>query len=322
MRLLNPISAALAILTLSAEAKPRDAILLSQVESLTLRADRQTTHNRAPAAPQLRCISPSALCALHRVDLMRCENRGAGYDGEDIQWTCTAQLPAELKLGSTDVTCEGYTSPDDPYVLKGSCGVEYRVVLTREGEERWPDLAGGGGETAGGGVAGDWFPVLFWVIFVAVVGYIVYGALTGPGGDGQHRAGNDHFGGGGGGGPGGGDDGWDDPPPPYPGTNDHNNSNNNNRRSQSKRSGRATGQQQGWRPDVRSAGLGAAAGAAAGYGFGRMGNNSSSNNGGRNNNYGSTWGGGNGGEGSSRSNSSTSSSSRYESTGFGSTSRR
>lgn len=82
-----------------AAAKPRNAILLSNVESLTLRGDRQTSHRRVDAIPQLQCISSRALCAKYEIDLMRCENKGSGYDTEDIQWTCTAQLPPELKLG-------------------------------------------------------------------------------------------------------------------------------------------------------------------------------------------------------------------------------
>lgn len=81
-------------------AKPRDAILLSQVESLTLRGNKQTSHRRVSAIPQLKCISSQDICAKYAIDVMRCENKGAGYDTEDIQWSCTAQLPPELKLGA------------------------------------------------------------------------------------------------------------------------------------------------------------------------------------------------------------------------------
>ncbi|KAJ4402514.1 hypothetical protein N0V82_010778, partial [Gnomoniopsis sp. IMI 355080] len=219
---LNPVSSLLALLTLSAgtaeaAAKPRDAILLSQVESLTLRGDKQTAHRRVSAIPQLKCISSRDICAKYAIDVMRCENKGSGYDSEDIQWSCTAQFPPELKLGSTDVICEGYSSPDDPYVLKGSCGVEYRVVLTRAGEDKWPDLAGGGGGSSLPSVDSA-FPILFWIIFVAVLGYIVVSACRAtPNGPARPRAPrrNNNNGGGGGGG---GGDGWDDPPPPYPGT--------------------------------------------------------------------------------------------------------
>ena len=68
---------------------------------------------------------------------MRCKNSGSDYDEDSIQWTCTASLPEEFKLGSTDVICEGYDYPEDPYILKGSCGVEYRLVLTEKGQEKY-----------------------------------------------------------------------------------------------------------------------------------------------------------------------------------------
>lgn len=113
MRALTSTAAGLALLATSAgaaKAKPRDAILLSQVESLTLRADRQTTHRRVPAVPQLKCVSPQAVCSKYKVDVMRCENKGSGYDDEDVQWSCSASLPPELKLGSTDVVRSEFAS--------------------------------------------------------------------------------------------------------------------------------------------------------------------------------------------------------------------
>ncbi|UZP43931.1 hypothetical protein NXS19_011743 [Fusarium pseudograminearum] len=129
-----PISLAylLALPALTLAARPKDAIKLSDVKSLTLRGNgAMTNHRRVGAIPQLRCVSKKALCEIYDMDVMRCTNDGAGWGDEDVQWSCTASLPEELKLTTTDVICEGYNSPDDPYVLKGSCGVEYRVALTR-----------------------------------------------------------------------------------------------------------------------------------------------------------------------------------------------
>ena len=59
--------------------------------------------------------------------------------------------------------CEGYESPEDPFVLKGSCGVEYRLVLTESGEERYGVVE----EAKGfGGAKGEWFSrVVFWLFF-------------------------------------------------------------------------------------------------------------------------------------------------------------
>jgi hypothetical protein len=259
---------------------------------------------------------------------MRCKNAGSDYDENNIQWTCTASLPEEFKLGSTDVICEGYDYPEDPYILKGSCGVEYRLILTDKGHERYGKGRGGGGwssdddentsKTFGANVA----QALFWLVFIGILVYIVYSAFIartqGPT-DGAMVPGNrPGWGGGGGGGGWGGGDDHDDPPPPYYDT----------RPGYSKQGYGSAPGTQGWRPGFWSGALG---GAAATWAADRMRNNRGNQTGGStwgNRSGGSTWGGGGGGydngEGSSRSSSgsSFSSSTRHESTGFGSTSRR
>ncbi|KAI1375884.1 hypothetical protein F4677DRAFT_104231 [Hypoxylon crocopeplum] len=291
----------------SGASQPKNAILLSEVQSLTLRGGgAKTAHRRVSAAPQLKCVSAPGVCKLHEVDVMRCTNQGAGYDAEDVQWSCAASLPPELKLGSTDVVCEGYSGPGDPYVLKGSCGVEYRLVLTELGEQKYPELANGGGGWKWGGQDQDGQPdgsaILFGVVFVLVCAWIIYSACFAANGNnrrlGAQRRPRNNGGGGGidpGFGPGGGGGGWDDPPPPYSGPKS------------------SPAQQQGWRPGFWT---GLAGGTAAGYMAGnRAGNRQEPRN------YG--WGAGpSGSSSSSRSDSRSTSSARYESTGFGSTSRR
>ncbi|KAH9900397.1 hypothetical protein F4778DRAFT_139771 [Xylariomycetidae sp. FL2044] len=326
------LAAALLPTPSAAKAKPKNAILLSDVQSLTLRHDAQTAHRRVSAVPQLKCVSSPTVCRLHAVDTMRCTNQGSGYDDEDIQWSCAASLPPELKLGSTDVICEGYAGPDDPYVLKGSCGVEYRLVLTDLGEKKFPEIAKGGRPTWGGGSNGgkkgdtDWSAVLFGVLFVGVCIWILVSACTQASANrrqtpGQRRGGGGGGGGGGGPGFGGGDGGgWfnndtsDDPPPPY---------SKSTRSSSSRGSSRSNNNaQEGWRPGFWT---GLAGGSAAGY---AAGSRASRNN---NNSTGGYGGGGwgSGGESSSSSSgwgsgsgSGSTSSARYESTGFGSTNRR
>lgn len=283
-----------------AAARPKNAILLSEVQSLTLRGNgAMTSHRRVPAMPQLKCISNKEVCKLYEPDVMRCTNQGSSYGDEDIQWSCTATLPEELKFGSTDVICEGYSSADDPYVLKGSCGVEYRLVLTNKGHQRYPDISDGSGWFNNGSGGVDISAWLFGVIFVVILGWILYSACCAAQNQQRPQRRRPGFGGGGGGGgwhPGWGPD--SDPPPPYPGT-------------------KPSDQQQGWRPGFWS---GLAGGTAAGYYAGNR--NQNRNN--YQNDYGSVgrnngWGGSSNGSSSS---SSSGGSTRHESTGFGSTSRR
>lgn len=277
---------------------------------------------------------------VHEIDVMRCTNEGGGYGGaSDAQWSCTAPLPPELRLGSTDVVCEGYAGPDDPHVLRGSCGVEYRMALTERGEERFPELVGKTSKKNGGGglfweggraeedgeeEAIDWSAWIFGVVFVAVALWILVSACCAAGNGGGNgrvrrapRRGGGAGGGGGfwpGGGGGGGGGGWDDPPPPYPGT----------------KPSYSSSQAEGWRPGFWS---GLAGGAAAGYAannFGNRNNNSSSSSRNDSGRLRNSYGGGGGGGSSSSSwgsssrsgGSGSTSSDRYASTGFGSTSRR
>jgi hypothetical protein len=273
---------------ISAAKAPKNAILLSNVKTLTLRSNAKTAHRRVPAVDQLTCKGPA--CKYHKLDLLRCTNAGSDYNTEDIQWTCTASLPSEFKLGSTDVQCEGYAHRDDEYVLKGSCAVEYRLLLTDLGEEKY------GGSMWGGKGSGEDWPlgsVLFIFAFLGIAGWILYSLFTAPHGaqPGAARRPRNFFGGGPGGGPD--NDPWD-PPPPYPGKRNTYGSARSN---------------ESWRPGFWS---GAAAGAAGGYMAGNRGSSSRQQPAPST----SSWGM------PTRSTSHSSSSARHESSGFGSTSRR
>jgi hypothetical protein len=242
---------------------------------------------------------------------MRCTNAGSSYDDADVEWSCTANLPQEFKLGSTDVICEGYSSSEDPYVLKGSCGVEYRLVLTELGEEKYGTgwFSKGDGSKLKGKLQVETktdtiVTTLFWLLFVGVAVWMLYSYCTQM----ARRAQGGAFprpprGPGGGGGGGGFWPGNDDPPPPY------------DYQPPRGKPSYPRSSSQGWRPGFWT---GAGAGATAGYAAGRAGRRTdSAPTAGRR----GLWD--NAGEGSSRGSSSSSpSSARYTSTGFGSTTRR
>ena len=38
----------------------------------------------------------------------------------------------EYRFGKVEVTCEGYEYPDDPYILRGSCGVSIGQEFQRK----------------------------------------------------------------------------------------------------------------------------------------------------------------------------------------------
>ncbi|KAL1302586.1 hypothetical protein AAFC00_002964 [Neodothiora populina] len=279
-----------------AARKPSNSVLLSNIKSLTLRGGKDTTARRLKPVPQLSCVGGNA-CDLYDIDVMRCTNSGSDYDADNVQWTCKASLPPEFKLGATDVICEGYDSAEDPYILKGSCGVEYRLVLTETGEEKY----GHRDDYSGDGPATRSERIMFGLCLAFIVGVIGYGVWTSCT-RGAQRPPAGGRGGAGGGWGWGGDDDNDDPPPPYdprpPGT----------------KGSQQAPNTQGWRPGFWTGTAAGAAGAymAANRGFGQrtdpmVGSSRSAQ--ARSNSNGS-------------SSSSPPSSARYESTGFGGSRRR
>ncbi|KAF9947996.1 hypothetical protein BGZ72_010085 [Mortierella alpina] len=169
-----------------------------------------TTGRRTSPVPQTSCVGGNA-CGDYEPDVIQCTN--AGFDGNDVQWTCQADLPNNLKFGKLDVYCEGYDYPDDPYVLKGSCGLEFKLYYTDmrydQGSQwespQWIHRA----------KSRSWTDTLFLSAWVSVVGYILYqfvkACLQQPLRDGDapppYRASGGGFGGPGGGGGGGGNGG-------------------------------------------------------------------------------------------------------------------
>ncbi|NXC38644.1 SARAF factor, partial [Penelope pileata] len=108
-------------------------VLLRDVQALTLHRGRYTTARRTAAVPQLQCTGGSGGCS--RVpEVVQCHNKG--WDGYDVQWQCKADLENTLRFGQIEVSCEGYDYPDDPYILRGSCSLLFRLELTEEGERQ------------------------------------------------------------------------------------------------------------------------------------------------------------------------------------------
>lgn len=312
---------------------PKNAVLLSKVSALTVRAGKQTASRRVKPVPQLQCVGPANICKLYAVDVMRCTNEGADYDENNIQWSCKASLPEDFKLGATDVSCEGYLSSEDPYVLSGSCGVEYRLLLTDKGEAKYGSQdpwRSGGSEDGSSNAAESFVGYLFMALFLGVLFIILrsfYRAWRDEG-RGRPTPRPRGGGGGGGGGPWGGGDDYPptDAPPPYSARPKKATWSS---ASRSTPSSSTRTQQEGWRPGFWT---GAATGAGAGYLAGRAANQPRTQAQPPRPDTGGGWfGGGGGGGGSSYAGPSTprssgsgssSSSARHESTGFGSTSRR
>ncbi|XP_078657592.1 store-operated calcium entry-associated regulatory factor-like [Branchiostoma floridae x Branchiostoma belcheri] len=166
-----------------------ERVLLEDVKVLTLYNGRMTNSRRAGPVPQLKCVGGSAGCSSFVPQVVQCTNQGS--DGYDIQWECKTDMDNAYRFGYVEVSCEGYDYPDDPYILRGSCGLEYTLDFTKEGYEKQNSGGAGyshdyyGDETshygsygAGQGYHGykktSWFGDLVFLGIVALVGYAIY----------------------------------------------------------------------------------------------------------------------------------------------------
>ncbi|KAF7236474.1 Store-operated calcium entry-associated regulatory factor [Varanus komodoensis] len=116
-------------------------ILLREIQALTLYAGKHTNYRRTSPVPQLQCTGGSAGCSAYAPEVVQCYNKG--WDGYDVQWECKAQMDVSYRFGKIEVSCEGYDYPDDPYILKGSCGLEYTLELTKNGQHDKTNFFGG-----------------------------------------------------------------------------------------------------------------------------------------------------------------------------------
>jgi len=97
---------------------------LAKIRALTFYKDEKTAFRRTSSLSQLVCVGKP--CKLYQPEVVRCESLGGS--GTDVDWKCEADLPESLRFGKVEVSCEGWSKPGDPYVLKGSCSLEYRLV--------------------------------------------------------------------------------------------------------------------------------------------------------------------------------------------------
>ncbi|EJD49762.1 DUF1183-domain-containing protein [Auricularia subglabra TFB-10046 SS5] len=186
-------------------------VKLSDIHALTFYAGEKTLARRTSPIAQLKCIGKP--CRTFQPDVVRCTNTGG--TGVDVDWKCETDLPASLRLGRVEVSCEGWARPGDPNVLKGSCGLEYHLLEVPKAYRDDHTSTSDPSKTDYFNKALDWG---FFLLFAAVAAFLAFkileGCLVRPQ---TPRAGGTRPGGGGGTGGGGWFGGQDrnDAPPPY-----------------------------------------------------------------------------------------------------------
>lgn len=110
----------------------KNAVRLQDVSVLTFTKGEYTEGRRRSGIEQLRCVGGGAKGQYEPYTAM-CKN--LGFDGRDVAWKCEADLPAEFTLGKVTVSCEGFDYPEDSYVLKDSCALEYNLEYSEVGKQ-------------------------------------------------------------------------------------------------------------------------------------------------------------------------------------------
>lgn len=123
-------SKVLVCILISIESGRCQKIKLTEIDHLTFHKDRLTTGRRLSPVSQLKCDSNLYLisysnCYKFQPQIVHCYNRNVG--GLVVQWECKADLDKRVQFSVLKVSCEGYEYTSDPYVLIGSCGLEYSL---------------------------------------------------------------------------------------------------------------------------------------------------------------------------------------------------
>jgi len=158
-------------------------VKLKDVDVLTLYQGKMTNGRRSSPIPQLQCRGGSAGCSAFVPDVVQCYNRGS--DGLEIQWECKTEMPIEYKFGKVQVSCEGYDYPDDPYILAGSCGLEYTIDRTGVNSNKSKSNNGYSGYSSNGWNNGksyqdDESSNFGLLVFICIVGFIIFKAFLAP----------------------------------------------------------------------------------------------------------------------------------------------
>lgn len=136
---------------------------LAKIKSLQFYKDSYTAARRTSALPQAVCVGRP--CKLFQPDVVRCVSLGG--TGTEVDWKCEADLPDSLRFGRVEVSCEGWSRPGDPYVLKGSCSLEYRLVQI-------PDSLRTSDSPIFSPKDYDWASIVFWIVWLAFIALILY----------------------------------------------------------------------------------------------------------------------------------------------------
>lgn len=104
-------------------------LLLEKGTTITLRNGQMTVGRRTNLVPQLKCVGESSSCSGNLPQVVQCQI--VGFGKRAAKWRCQYNADRRFVARKVLVTCEGYDYPDDPYILEGSCKLEYIIEYSQ-----------------------------------------------------------------------------------------------------------------------------------------------------------------------------------------------
>lgn len=98
----------------------------TRIEPCLPRVIPPSTHH-PPRHNEIASKPPQAPNNITAVRALLCRTYVQPGDDGQPRWECSADLPSDASLGPVQVSCEGFDSPEDPYVLVGSCSLSYSL---------------------------------------------------------------------------------------------------------------------------------------------------------------------------------------------------
>jgi hypothetical protein len=102
-------------------------ILMRDLAVVTVRRGALANRTRGTWQLQMQCKGGDACASELHPDTIQCMNKG--WDGAQTHWACEATVDTRVRLGSTNVRCEGWDRPGDDFVRLGSCVVDYELFF-------------------------------------------------------------------------------------------------------------------------------------------------------------------------------------------------
>lgn len=106
-----------------------DAVLFSKVDTLELRIDQMARRRWSSPVPQLQCVGGNAVSYAGSCNIVCSRLGNFTTAGEPMSWNCSLKGIGKhyFDVLNAVVSCEGWHDQNDPYILAGSCSVQYEL---------------------------------------------------------------------------------------------------------------------------------------------------------------------------------------------------